>query len=582
MKTRIPDSLSLDVPSNYMSHADDLRLGISGSTSDPATVVTLSLTTSAILVAILYGFVQHKNLPSFKTLPIFLYQVVFSLLICLEIYVMIQYIDSTTNIPVLGSIGQCPNLLILNNIGGLCLLSVIAFVLLIDREYLWWRNMKCCDKCWLQKGCTNCCHTKCTRCKCCYYICCHKYYTLTLFSFIFIYLATVLSYGICFKPGNNDNDNIFSWWVLLLIGEIILALFFGFYQLFAYVSSYFGIVGAIELFFYFALFDHVDNVNWLVLLSVPLVTLGLFAFHSSLKWYTTKVLSSFLSLLDIASDINLIVLWRAYQHYFWAMFQLLMILFGQLYSAYYIGKDTIILRSSQHHGYIYSYNKQLQKYTLWQRFLIAASFGKTLLAIKLWDRSNAILNYRDYDALKIWEIMFESFPTVTLLFYIIIRLDVTNDASVTLSIVSSIAAISLSIFLILGRNETHKPLDACTKQVDHVTNENKPVNADHSTNVNHEHNTTNNGHHFDTQPEYPVWNLELQSVTSVSSVSSEKENSIIVNDENELNSNVQQTVCIAYNGCLFCGCNRTCMIQHIYMLDGINYRLYCMIFVFGF
>ena len=72
---------------------------------------------------ILYEFVQHKNLPSFQTLTIFLYQAVFSLLICLEIYIVIRYIDSNTNIPVLGSIGQ-----------WYCLLSVVASVLVAEQN----------------------------------------------------------------------------------------------------------------------------------------------------------------------------------------------------------------------------------------------------------------------------------------------------------------------------------------------------------------------------------------------------------------------------------------------------------------
>ena len=123
-----------------MSTKDDAGIGFSSDNSDPATIITFSVTSTAVIGAVLYGFIRFRHSPPFTDLPVFLYCLVLTLLIFYEIWLMVNYTNNNYNVSALQNMHDCPYSFITNNIGASCLLALPALVLLIDREYVWWNR----------------------------------------------------------------------------------------------------------------------------------------------------------------------------------------------------------------------------------------------------------------------------------------------------------------------------------------------------------------------------------------------------------------------------------------------------------
>ena len=131
-------------------------------------------------------------------------------------------------------------------------------------------------------------------------------------------------------------------------------------------------------------------------------------------------------LIDLVTDVNVVIIWILGGNYGWAIMQILIIVYAQAFSAY-----NVTDKKCAHHNII-------------QLSLVVTGFGRLYFGVRPWGAEKQFLRFQ---RLKVWEMIFESFPTVALQFYIVLR---TNSPThVLASLIVSFISISFTFYKIL-------------------------------------------------------------------------------------------------------------------------------------
>jgi len=188
-----------------------------------------------------------------------------------------------------------------------------------------------------------------------------------------------------------------------------------------------------------------------------------------------NVFGSFISIFDIGTDIVIIVLWISGGLYFWVILQLIFIFGGTIYSAFYIDDYYFIAKgyeskenNDKHSTEIcdnpirklnmlnsrkdreiekIERNKEKAKRLFWGRFFTLLGLGRLYHGIVGWDENKNKDMEISNRILKVWEMCFESFPTITLQTYI--SLYTNLNINIVLSVLVSFASISFTFFRVL-------------------------------------------------------------------------------------------------------------------------------------
>ena len=176
---------------------------------------------------------------------------------------------------------------------------------------------------------------------------------------------------------------------------------------------------------------------WLIILwSLPNLFLS---FYLSSKYIVRNssfiVISNFTSVIDMVTDILVVYTWMIDDHFCWAIFQLSFVVMGQFYSALMIFYTNI--------------NDKKSYFDIIEIVITMCGFGKLWYGAKTLKNSQAISFFKK---LKIWEIIFESFPSAVLAFFISIAQNELYSRSVLLSFIVSFLNISMTVMLIMFKD----------------------------------------------------------------------------------------------------------------------------------
>ncbi len=183
---------------------------------------------------------------------------------------------------------------------------------------------------------------------------------------------------------------------------------------------------------------------WYSMICIGISLISIFVFSekhtTELRSMFMSLFGGFLSLFDMNTDFTILILWISGGLYFWVIMQLVFILAGTFYSAFYID-DYYFITDSTHRK-----TKSIPR-LFWGRMFTLFGLGRLYHAIVGWDE----LNNKDMEianrALKLWEMVFESFPTITLQFWVSLYTDF--DINIVLSLFVSFASISFTFFRIV-------------------------------------------------------------------------------------------------------------------------------------
>ena len=197
----------------------------------------------------------------------------------------------------------------------------------------------------------------------------------------------------------------------------------------------------------------------LIIIGIFICVLILFGFPKSKNKTWATALSIFLQLLDITTDYNLMYQWLFVSNdYFWFAVQAAIILGSQIMSSWKIGNaDGDKIKSNQMISVFteVNYNVAVTNITNCDRFLTFIGLGRAWMGAKL------IANYdmfeQEYSNLKIYEICFESIPTMVFQLYIGLSYVDTNGLSLTLgaSIGITFIHVSFTIWKIIRKYSAH-------------------------------------------------------------------------------------------------------------------------------
>ena len=188
--------------------------------------------------------------------------------------------------------------------------------------------------------------------------------------------------------------------------------------------------------------------------TLPIVFLSFYLSSDDIvRKSSSIVISNFTSMLDMVTDILVVYTWVISGNLDWAMFQLGFILLGQLYSAIILYK--------------------LKMANIIEIIVIIFGCGK------LWYGAKTFKQFSDieyFKKLKIWEIIFESFPSIVLVFYISISQNKIYTSSVVLSVIMSCFNISMTVMLVMFKDRTSvKNSDQDNSNSDSVNNFNTSI-----------------------------------------------------------------------------------------------------------
>ena len=237
-----------------------------------------------------------------------------------------------------------------------------------------------------------------------------------------------------------------------------------------YVRSYFNSV--YEPFNLFLIYWHPILLCGLSVASV----FGLSPFIE-LQYICIGIFSCFIAMFDLVTDINVIYVWINNGHFIWASFQTLFIVSGTLFSAYYVkdyygfamARDEPIKTqsvSAQRKDDESEFNDvnsvstyQITRVTTDYMEYIPSkkmqTMGQLCTCIGLgrlwhgflgWDSERNKDMMISHKILKIWEMIFESMPTLVLQFYILLLTDGNWD-NWDLSVLLSITGLSVCVYI---------------------------------------------------------------------------------------------------------------------------------------
>ena len=171
---------------------------------------------------------------------------------------------------------------------------------------------------------------------------------------------------------------------------------------------------------------------------VPFSIIYLFWVIKPLKRFTISIISIYLVTLDVLTDILVIFYWIFRGDYIWAIIQIMFILIGQIFGAF--------------SSYIVHEDKEISSVSLTRvdKIMSFLGFGRAWFSIKSWSDTSKQQKYRKfYRKHKIFELMYESFPTVTLQLYVSLVSD-QYSSTIFRSILFSFLSMSYSVILYLS------------------------------------------------------------------------------------------------------------------------------------
>eukprot|EP01083_Nonionella_stella_P302100 1040209_1 len=199
-------------------------------------------------------------------------------------------------------------------------------------------------------------------------------------------------------------------------------------------------------------------------IGIGICSILLFANKDYAEYLTNRFYSlfgAFLSIFDITTDLTVMVLWIKGGLYFWTVMQLSFIFLGTIYSAFYIDDYYFIAD-----GYAHSVSNEMNKETadeeisselqeetertkrlFWGRMLTFFGLGRVYHGILGWDEAR----HKDMEisnrVLKVWEMIFESFPTIVLQTWI--SLYTNLDVNIVVSLFVGMSSLTYSFWSVL-------------------------------------------------------------------------------------------------------------------------------------
>ena len=231
-----------------------------------------------------------------------------------------------------------------------------------------------------------------------------------------------------------------------------------------------------------------------------------------MKYATTTIIAGLLGVLDVTTDINVAVVWYQAGHSFWAIMQTVFVIGGQIFSALFIedtkkmslrqrlagtprtptlgstGSAMTAPSESTHHiesnaspslsaaqisirsqesvmsatsvrsstGAVFNGDNgddsnSSKKAACCQKVMVVLGLGRLWYGVRSWSEESS---YDQFRVLKIWEMIFESFPTVALQFYITLKSRDQFSVSIIISLVTSFLSITFTALNILATDRT--------------------------------------------------------------------------------------------------------------------------------
>ena len=184
----------------------------------------------------------------------------------------------------------------------------------------------------------------------------------------------------------------------------------------------------------------------------------IFFFHvgtKELQKLTHSVLSIFLTLLDVSTDLNVLIQWFINGDYIWFGIQLFILIASQLIASIKLGN------ANQYHEHSQSQNKFTNtnvRINWFDRLMTLLGVGRAWMGCKA--MGNYDLYGDDYSVLKIYEIGLESIPTMILQIYVALVIpfsdnyDPNQDSTITLlaSIGITFISISYAVFRLFNKH----------------------------------------------------------------------------------------------------------------------------------
>eukprot|EP01083_Nonionella_stella_P036912 100689_1 len=185
-------------------------------------------------------------------------------------------------------------------------------------------------------------------------------------------------------------------------------------------------------------------------IGIGICSILLFANKDYAEYLTNRFYSlfgAFLSIFDITTDLTVMVLWIKGGLYFWTVMQLTFIFLGTIYSAFYIDDYYFIADDMTKSEDKKTKESERAKRLFWGRMLTFIGLGRVYHSILGWDEArNKDMEISDR-VLKVWEMIFESFPSIVLQTWI--SLYTNLDVNIVLSLFVGMASLTYSFWSVL-------------------------------------------------------------------------------------------------------------------------------------
>eukprot|EP01084_Bolivina_argentea_P021594 40119_1 len=178
---------------------------------------------------------------------------------------------------------------------------------------------------------------------------------------------------------------------------------------------------------------------WMNIITPFWITITFFQIKE-LRVFTEDIITIYLVTLDVITDINLIFYWSVItENYAWALIQALFIFIGQLLS---LSKEPTTKNKKEEK----SIRITLTKLDKCMPFI---GLGRPWYLIKAWSNTSTKEYYQTLNQrIKVWEIMMESFPSVSLQIYVSMVQD-EYSSSLIQSILASFISLTWTVWVFL-------------------------------------------------------------------------------------------------------------------------------------
>ena len=164
-------------------------------------------------------------------------------------------------------------------------------------------------------------------------------------------------------------------------------------------------------------------------------------------------LSQMGSILDLVTDVIVIYVWINFQNYYLSLFQCSILVSSQLIQIYLIlKKDKTYSRQN-----VSKYNRIKSKCVrILDVVFIVIGLGKLWFGIKKlanMNENNQSLSQTSFEMIKIWELLFESFPTLLLSSYILLNEKEPGRVAIVLSMIVSFSNLSFTLVKTMSKSK---------------------------------------------------------------------------------------------------------------------------------